>query len=87
MGQAVSSAAHTAQAEVRDEAARIGGSLREGAQSLGFKNPGEAVSTAVHEAQQSFRDAEAEAEDRDVESSGGAAGTGSPTPSMSPRRP
>jgi hypothetical protein len=50
-------------------------------QAAGFRNRGEAVSTAVHEAQQAARDREAGAEDGEVGSP-----TGTTTVPSNPRR-
>jgi hypothetical protein len=54
---------------------------KEAAQDAGFKNLGGAVSTAVHEAQQTARDREAPAEDGEVGSPGGT------TPATTTTRP
>lgn len=87
----MSDAAHQAQADVRAKAAEIGGNLRQGAQALGFKNLGEAVSTAVHHAQEEARNQEAEAEDREVgntrgNGTPGSSATGSGSTTTSPTR-
>lgn len=71
MGQAVSAATHQAKAEAKAAGTQVG----------------PAVSAAVHEAQQAFRDREAEAEDREIGVAGGttsgraATGAGSTTTS------
>ena len=72
LGSAVSRAAHEAQQMSKSMS-------KQDLQEAGFRNRGEAVSTAVHEAQRAAREGEAAAEDAEVGSSDRGTRSGAPT--------